>query len=66
MGLCKSKQSITIIDNKEYNMDELLKFHPGGRKSIEKILNKDGTEIYRNYHDNQFDHILKKYLINNK
>jgi cytochrome b involved in lipid metabolism len=63
MGICKSKSNVTIIDNKKYDMDELLKFHPGGKKSIEKILNKDGTLLYRNCHGTQYDHILNKYLI---
>ncbi len=45
-------------------MNELLKFHPGGKNSIEKIIGIDGTQIYRNYHGHNYDHILKKYKIN--
>jgi cytochrome b involved in lipid metabolism len=55
--------NITIIDDKKYNMNELLKYHPGGQEMIKKIIGHNGTKIYRNHHDHKFDYLLDKYEI---
>lgn len=44
-------KSWTLIHGNVYNMESMLKAHPGGKEAIEDIIGKDGTDLFDENHE---------------
>ena len=60
-GVCN-----VIIDNRLYNLDSYLKYHPGGKRIIQQFNGKDCTEFFNTIHSKPAEIaklILPKYYV---
>ena len=64
MGIFQSTPKWAIIDGQQYDMTDLLKYHPGGNHIIKNVLGKDCTKQYREHHVTSCDIAMQKYKIN--
>lgn len=50
MDNCSDGKQWTVINQKVYDMTQMVEKHPGGPDQIIDIIGKDGSELYNTHH----------------